>query len=355
MARPTRQGGVGGWVWGMIGRQGGGGSWPFPVAISSRWRPMDPFDPSRNPPDPHVQMDGPPDLAVVAGPSVVQVTRRFSDYAWLTTRLRPGQRHVELEWAVGPLPSPRDVVLRVATDLATEGVWYTDANGREQVARRRNDRATWTMPHVDPPAENDIGRDYYPVTAAAHIEDGVRGVHVSLLTDRAQGKTSWGGRGGGGIVGLWWVSFGSLWLRPTLADAGGPACVFCVSAGCAACVRAGLSGRASLVRPSRPAPASHPCSSKPWRLPAAFSHPSPPATPLSYPRGAWASLVRPAARQRAAQRLPAFPACPHPGASLLHPCTSPVIPHAFEPLFPQSLPKPFPAQAVRHCAPASWS
>ena len=161
---------------------------------------MDPFDPSRNPPDPHVQMDGPPDLAVVAGPSVVQVTRRFSDYAWLTTRLRPGQRHVELEWAVGPLPSPRDVVLRVATDLATEGVWYTDANGREQVARRRNDRATWTMPHVDPPAENDIGRDYYPVTAAAHIEDGVRGVHVSLLTDRAQGKTSWGGGGG---VGSW--------------------------------------------------------------------------------------------------------------------------------------------------------
>lgn len=71
-------------------------------------------------------------------------------WAFLTMRLYKGAAHVELDWTVGPIPIKdgvgREVVLRVGADrIASGGVWWTDANGREMVLRRRNWRPTWDL------------------------------------------------------------------------------------------------------------------------------------------------------------------------------------------------------------------
>ena len=101
----------------------------------------------------------------------------------------------------GPLPSPQDVVLRLDTDLGGEGgasgpAFYTDANGREFLRRDRGARSTWVPAPIAPPYANPIGRDYYPTTVGAYLEEEEGGagaaapMQVSLLGDRAQGAAS---------------------------------------------------------------------------------------------------------------------------------------------------------------------
>ena len=129
-------------------------------------------------------------LDVVAGPSLTTVTRRYGGYASLTVRLRAGSIAPELEWTVGPLPSPQDVVLRMDTDVANgDGdTFFTDANGREYVQRGRATRSTFVPAPIEEPYANPIGRDYYPTTVGAYVGDD--GIQVSLLADRPQGAAS---------------------------------------------------------------------------------------------------------------------------------------------------------------------
>lgn len=113
---------------------------------------------------------------------------------------------------MGPLPSPQDVVLRFDTDLDSESktsasstsasspTMFVDSNGREFLKRQRASRSTWAMAPLDQPYANDIGRDYYPMTSGAYIEDGddekkssssrKTSRQFSIVTDRAQGIAS---------------------------------------------------------------------------------------------------------------------------------------------------------------------
>ena len=83
---------------------------------------------------------------------------------------------------MGPLPAPQDVVLRFDTDLDSESkasssssspssTMFVDSNGREFLKRQRASRSTWALAPLDQPYANDIGRDYYPMTSGAYIED----------------------------------------------------------------------------------------------------------------------------------------------------------------------------------------
>ena len=129
-------------------------------------------------------------LEVTTGQYVTEVTQRFSSYGTLTFKLRHAVSVVEVEWTVGPLPNAQDLILRLDTSIQTNGVFWSDSNGRQYVRRERGARSTWVPATLEPPYSNPVGRDYYPSTVGAYIEDTVQKIQLSVLTDRAQGCAS---------------------------------------------------------------------------------------------------------------------------------------------------------------------
>lgn len=65
----------------------------------------------------------------------------------------------------------------------SNGVFFTDSNGREILQRQRNFRPTWTADIKEPVAGN-----YYPVTTVISTRDSTS--EFGVLVDRAQGGTS---------------------------------------------------------------------------------------------------------------------------------------------------------------------
>ncbi|XP_071068858.1 lysosomal alpha-mannosidase-like isoform X2 [Dasypus novemcinctus] len=126
---------------------------------------------------------------LVKTPLVQEVHQNFSAWCSQVVRLYPGQRHLELEWTVGPIPVERsedrgkEIVSRFDTPLETGGRFYTDSNGREILERRRDYRPTWDLDQTEPVAGN-----YYPVNTRIYITDGK--VQLTVLTDRSQGGSS---------------------------------------------------------------------------------------------------------------------------------------------------------------------
>ena len=105
----------------------------------------------------------------------------------LIVRLHAGSTAVELEWTVGPVDlsdgQGKEVILRLNSSLASQGVWFTDSNGREFQQRVRNQRPTWKWDPTQPVAGN-----YYPVNAAAWLTDDTSALVVNV--DRTQGCSS---------------------------------------------------------------------------------------------------------------------------------------------------------------------
>ncbi|XP_062965767.1 lysosomal alpha-mannosidase isoform X2 [Cynocephalus volans] len=118
---------------------------------------------------------------------VQEVHQNFSAWCSQVVRLYPGQRHLELEWTVGPIPVGdgwgKEVISRFDTQLETKGHFYTDSNGREILKRRRDYRPTWNLNQTEPVAGN-----YYPVNSRIYITDG--NMQLTVLTDRSQGGSS---------------------------------------------------------------------------------------------------------------------------------------------------------------------
>lgn len=75
------------------------------------------------------------------------------------------------------------MVTRFDTDIQSNGIFYTDSNGREMMKRERDYRHTWKLTLVE-----KIAGNYYPITAKIAIEDNTR--RFAILTDRAQGGSS---------------------------------------------------------------------------------------------------------------------------------------------------------------------
>jgi lysosomal alpha-mannosidase len=79
----------------------------------------------------------------------------------------------------------KEVISRFTTDLQTNGLFYTDSNGRELLERKRNYRPTWDFQVTEPESGN-----YYPVTSKILIRDSVKQQEVAVLNDRSQGGSS---------------------------------------------------------------------------------------------------------------------------------------------------------------------
>ncbi|XP_012584626.1 PREDICTED: lysosomal alpha-mannosidase isoform X1 [Condylura cristata] len=118
---------------------------------------------------------------------VQEVHQNFSAWCSQVIRLYAGQRYLELEWTVGPIPVGdswgKEIISRFDTALETEGLFYTDSNGREIMERRRDYRPSWKLNQTEPVAGN-----YYPVNSRIYIKD--REMQLTVLTDRSQGGSS---------------------------------------------------------------------------------------------------------------------------------------------------------------------
>jgi len=70
----------------------------------------------------------------------LQVRQRFASWAEQTYRLNDGAKHVEVTWTVGPIPvddgKGKEVVTHLISGINSDGVFYTDSNGREFEKRR---------------------------------------------------------------------------------------------------------------------------------------------------------------------------------------------------------------------------
>lgn len=108
---------------------------------------------------------------------------------WLqqVSRIVTGEPYVEVEYTVGPIPigdgRGKDIVALLSTSINSDGVFYTDANGREFQKRKRNFRSSWDMEIFEPIAGN-----FYPVNAAIYVEDSEAA--LAILVDRSQGGAS---------------------------------------------------------------------------------------------------------------------------------------------------------------------
>jgi alpha-mannosidase len=127
-------------------------------------------------------------LQVIKGEEVSEVWQVFDDWATLITRVYKGQKYVEVEWTVGPIPFEdglgREIILKYSSNVQnSKGSFFTDANGRAMIERKFNTRATWDLNVTE-----EIAGNYYPITAAAYIQD--ENMQFAVLTDRAQGGAS---------------------------------------------------------------------------------------------------------------------------------------------------------------------
>lgn len=126
---------------------------------------------------------------------VTEVHAEFGEPAWIKqiTRLIDGKDYVEVEYVVGPVPIDdgigKEVVSKYSTTIKSDGVFYTDSNGRDFMKRIRGDHHVFGYDTKDyflglePVAEN-----YFPVNAAMFIEDESRS--FTVLVDRSQGGSS---------------------------------------------------------------------------------------------------------------------------------------------------------------------
>lgn len=102
-------------------------------------------------------------------------------------RVYKDEKFVEFEWLVGPIPVEdkigKEIVSRFESDIKSNGVFYTDSNGREMLKRQRDHRDTWNLELLE-----KVSGNYYPITAKIAIED--EKTRLAILTDRSQGGSS---------------------------------------------------------------------------------------------------------------------------------------------------------------------
>lgn len=116
----------------------------------------------------------------------MEIQTTYGDWAVAVHRLYFGEKYVEIDWTVGPIPIDdgigKEVISRFTTDLKTDNTFYTDSNGREELKRVINYRPTWKLNQTEPVAGN-----YYPVNSRILLRDEKQKVQMSVVTDRSQG------------------------------------------------------------------------------------------------------------------------------------------------------------------------
>ncbi|XP_067938019.1 lysosomal alpha-mannosidase-like [Watersipora subatra] len=127
-------------------------------------------------------------IQVFKGALFHEVRQTFGEWGSQVFRLAMDSSHLEIEWTVGHLPLKgvgMEVISRFTSDLMSQEVFYTDANGRQILQRTKNYRPTWNLQVNEPVASN-----YYPVNSRIYIQDLKTSAQLTVLTDRTQGGAS---------------------------------------------------------------------------------------------------------------------------------------------------------------------
>ncbi|CAG2118606.1 unnamed protein product, partial [Medioppia subpectinata] len=120
---------------------------------------------------------------------VKEVRQRVSDYVSQVIRIWPNNDMIEFDFVVGPIPVDdkigKEIISRWETNLTTNGLFYTDANGRQLLERKRDFRPTWKLTVTE-----EIAGNYYPVNSRIAIRDEKQDIQMTVLNDRSQGGSS---------------------------------------------------------------------------------------------------------------------------------------------------------------------
>ncbi|VDM24376.1 unnamed protein product [Toxocara canis] len=128
-------------------------------------------------------------LQVVQGPLISEVRQTVNKWITQIIRLIKGKNYIEFEWTIGPIPKEdknpitKEVITRYITEIASNGEFFTDANGRQIMPRKRNFSPSFEYVNTEPVASN-----YYPVNSRIFIKDA--NTQLTVLNDRSQGGSS---------------------------------------------------------------------------------------------------------------------------------------------------------------------
>ncbi|XP_048762590.2 lysosomal alpha-mannosidase-like isoform X2 [Ostrea edulis] len=127
---------------------------------------------------------------ILTGELVQEAHMIFGPEASEVIRLYNNKPYVEIEWTVGPINikdklGKEFITLYDTQSMETGSLFYTDANGREILERRRDHRNTWNFNNTEPVAGN-----YYPVNSRIFIQDKTNNQQLTVMTDRSEGGSS---------------------------------------------------------------------------------------------------------------------------------------------------------------------
>ena len=119
--------------------------------------------------------------------SVIEVHQKINSYISQVIKVSPDSDFIEFDYVIGPIPVDdkvgKEIISRFNTNLTTNSVFFTDANGRQLLKRVRNFRPTWKLTVTEPTAGN-----YYPITSRIAIRDEKQDIQITVLNDRSQVK-----------------------------------------------------------------------------------------------------------------------------------------------------------------------
>ncbi|CAG2170574.1 unnamed protein product, partial [Oppiella nova] len=118
---------------------------------------------------------------------VHELSQVFADYIHQTVRTYEDRDYIEFDWTVGGIPIVdkigKEIVTRFESDLKSDGVYYTDANGRQTIRRKFNPQAKIC-------GNNVIAANWFPIYSHVAVKDEKQGLALTVLNDRTQGGSS---------------------------------------------------------------------------------------------------------------------------------------------------------------------
>jgi len=116
-------------------------------------------------------------FASATGPLVNETIMEVGDWGVVSARAYRDVPYTEVVWQVGPIPGGKEVVLQYSSSLPSSGTFYTDANGRQTLQRKRREGGSETETS-----------NYYPINTRLELRAG--GEALAVVPDRAEGGSS---------------------------------------------------------------------------------------------------------------------------------------------------------------------
>ena len=130
------------------------------------------------------------------GPLYSELQIAYDSSASLIVRIpvTPALYDAEFEWLVGPIPvddgAGKEYISRwkINGTFDQEEIFYTDANGRQTMERKRDLRPSYDL--ANGTVEEPVSSNYYPINSAIFVQDLKEEFQLTIVNDRAQGGSS---------------------------------------------------------------------------------------------------------------------------------------------------------------------